>query len=407
MSGAGGARLALAGSMLAIAAALAWLCLRTVISGAYAETDPARALRWDPANPQALTALAVATANAGDSDAAFDRAARLARRALTLAPLDSSALRVLALDAERHGQEARAAALMGEVSRRTRRDSLAQAWMMNRAFEGRRYAQGFEYAAAIMQRAPEWGETIFPAMTATFGDPASRPALRATLATGPEWRRMFLAELVAEAPDVAALRGFFESFRTAQVPLTDQEAGLLIGRLIAEGRYGAAQEAWRVLSGQAARSDRLVYDGDFRGAPGAPPFNWGLASDASAVAERVQAPDGEPALYVRFPLSEPSPLAEELLVLAPGEYVLSGRVLFGERRAERLNWRIQCADGEAIELPAATETPQGGGWSAFEIPFTVPAQNCPGQWLQLGSQAQDDFGMAEAWFAAIDVRPQG
>lgn len=404
----GGARLALAALLAAAGLALAVLCVQVAAGGVFAQSNPARALRWRPGDAAALSALSVATANAAETDTDFATAARLARQALRLDPLNGSALRILALEAERHGQDARALGMMDQIGRRTRRDTLAQAWLMNREFEQRRYATGFAYADAILQRQPEWGEVIYPVLTRTFADPAARTPLFRTLAQGPEWRRAFLAELVADAEDADALEAFFVAFKTAPAPLEEEETGLVVGRLIDDGRFDEAQTAWRKLLDAPARAGGdLVYDGDFRGAPGGPPFNWGLASDASAVAERVEAPDGAPALYVRFPASEPTPLAEQLLVLAPGDYVLTGRVLYGKRRPERLAWGVQCAGGEAIVLSATQGDEQPGGWRAFEAPFTVPASGCPGQWLQLGSRAEEDFGMVDTWFGDIAVRPRG
>jgi hypothetical protein len=397
--------LAVAGALLLLATGA--LCVRMAASGAYAEDQPARALRWDPRHPGALAALAENVANSAEDDASLERAARLARRALLLNPLEFSALRTLALDAERQGDEAGALRLMTEVSRRTRRDSLAQAWMMDREFKAGRYEAGFAYGDAILRRAPEWSDAVHPMMTATFADPASRPALLELLASGPEWRRAYLAELTADAQDLEGLRAFFVAFRKAKSPLTDQEIGLVLGRLIAEGRFLEARTVWGELSGRPAREAALVYDGDFRGAPGAAPFNWGLASDASAIAERVAAPDGSPALYVRFPASEATPLAEQLLVLEPGDYVLTGRVTYGERPPERLSWRLQCADGPTIPLDVQYEPERAGGWRRLQAAFNVPAQDCPGQWLQLGSQAEEDFGMVEAWYGDIAVTPRG
>lgn len=402
---AGALRVAFAAVLAAASLGVAWACVRVAAGGMYAQSNPAMALRWDPDNAAALSAQSVAIANTANTDAAFKQAAQLARRALRLDPLNGGALRVLALEAERQGQEARAVTMMAEIGRRTRRDTLAQAWLMTREFEHRRYAEGFAFADAILQRAPEWGEVIYPAMAATFVDPAARASMRKALAAGPRWRQPFLNELTAEATDGDALRDFFLSFKSAPSRLTDEETGLVIGRLINDGRYAEAQATWReLLSKPVAAARGVVYDGDFRDAPGSPPFNWGLASDASAVAERVEAPDGSPALYVRFPASEPTPLAEQLLVLPPGRYVLSGRALYSARRPERLAWGLQCADGEPIVLGDLRLTALQAKWEGFEADFTVPAEACRGQWLQLGSRAEDDFGMVDAWFTDLAVR---
>ncbi len=392
---------------LVLATALAWITLRAAAVGYFAETDPARALMWDPNSVAALVRAADAESQTATTDAGLDHAAALARRALEHGPLDATALRILALDAERRGDDATATRIMDVVGRRTHRDTLAQAWMMNRDFDQGRFTSGLAHADSILQRSPEWGATLYPLMVAAFENPQARAALLAFLSKGQEWRRPFLADLASDAMDLEALKTLFLSLNSGPAPLTGEESGLLIARLINDQRYGEAQTIWRrLLPAPAPVGQGLVYDGGFAGAPGDPPFNWGLASDASAIAEIGQAPDGVAALYLRFPAAEPTPLAEQMLVLPPGRYAFSGRALYDEaRRPEKLNWRLQCIDGPVISLATPSPFDDVKGWRAFSVAFEVPAQGCAGQWLQLGSQAEENFGMIEAWFTALAIRP--
>src|SRR5581483_1891723 len=118
-------------------------------------------------------------------------------------------------------------------------------------------------------------------------------------------------------------------------PADDEEAGFLVGRLIGDDDAQRARSVWAaLLPGQAAPQTAGLYDGDFAPRPGAAPFNWRLAAGGEAVAERAQPPrplpsGGAPAaLHVQFTPTTPARLAEQMLLLPPGRYRLTGAVMF-------------------------------------------------------------------------------
>src|SRR5687767_4516278 len=58
-------------------------------------------------------------------------------RTLLESPLETAPLRVLALESARQGQMAEAARLMALVDARTRRDAIAQSWLLDQALAKR------------------------------------------------------------------------------------------------------------------------------------------------------------------------------------------------------------------------------------------------------------------------------
>ena len=78
------------------------------------------------------------------------------------------------------------------------------------------------------------------------------------------------------------------------------------------------------------------------------------------------------------------------LFLAPGDYVLSGRVRPDKLQARRgLQWRVHCSAGPSVVLGQSGEFAGTGDWREFSFPVSVPPE-CNGQVLRLFSVGQRD-----------------
>jgi hypothetical protein len=141
----------------------------------------------------------------------------------------------------------------------------------------------------------------------------------------------------------------------------------------------------------------LLFNGDFERPNRAPPFGWRLFEQESAIAV-IEAEEGGPnhALYAEFPVGRSSPLAEQLLILSPGRYRLSGRAKVDRLPAEALfRWTLSCSTETA---PAAmVEQTTAGGWVKFEMLFEAPP-GCEAQWLRLSGTGGAGYAPASAWF---------
>jgi hypothetical protein len=153
----------------------------------------------------------------------------------------------------------------------------------------------------------------------------------------------------------------------------------LLGAMVARGDVRRAYRLWGVFSGLKANEIRPgVYDGEFRGTAGLPPFNWNFASSEMGAAER----DRSGGLQVEYYGRTAGELATQLVVLPPGRYRISFHAE-GDLSSpqHRLIWRMQCLRSNApvFEFPLANITYAGRNLAGD---FSVPAR-CPAQWLKL------------------------
>src|SRR5690606_21880321 len=185
-------------AILAVAAGAglfaAWRIVGLVrADAALAAGDPQAALRWRPANPDALLALAERQSRQGDLDAA----GATARALLRARPIDGGGYRVLADIAARHGQPERAQALYRIAVKRDPRDARARAWLAERALAAGDHAEALRQVDRVLAFRPAARAGLFPQLARMAADPAFADALATMLATRPPWRAGLLAHLQA------------------------------------------------------------------------------------------------------------------------------------------------------------------------------------------------------------------
>jgi hypothetical protein len=375
-----------------------------------ADHDPEAALSWGLANPDALSAVAEARLGDVRRPGHDAEATRFARQALTAAPLDEKALRVLALETDQAGGHAQARMLMVIADRWSRRDSFVQLWLLQQAvFEGDWPSAGL-HADALLRRRWQLETIVFPALINALSDPQAVAPIVDRLSRNPDWRRSFLRVLAGRSLDLAAAARVFEALAATRAPPTDEESGYLIGRYVAQGNYADARTLWsRLLPRGTAPGRTLVYNGDFRKLPGAPPFNWQLAPSEGEIVEITPAADGAPALHVTAPAPKDVAAAEQLLTLPPGVYRLSGMALVEPGvSGDLFSWRVECVARSAGGGVAEARQASGPiGWRPFAIDIRVAAPGCDAQWLRLVGLAHNGFEPAEAWYRGRRIEPLG
>jgi hypothetical protein len=246
---------------------------------------------------------------------------------------------------------------------------------------------------------------VFPGLVGALRDPAAVMPVAETLQAIPDWRSPFLRFLAWRAADPAVASRLFLALAASPVPPTDEDDANLVGRTISQGDYAGARALWtRLLPRGTARGD-LVYDGDFRPAAGAAPFNWRLIQAEGVTAEAVPAADGAPALHVLTPAARNATAAEQLISLPPGLYRLSGRALIEPgQTGDLFSWRVSCVAQPDTPIAEARQAAGATGWRAFSADFQV-SQGCPAQWLRLEGLAHSGFEPAEAWYRSLAVQP--
>jgi len=383
-----------------VGVALTWTVLVQGVTRETAERDPEAAILINPEDGFALSRAAETQLALAATPGERERAVSLARRSLLREPLEGGPLRILADHAERNGGTTQARRIRILLDQRTRRDAENEAWLFGDALNRGDYSAAFEHADVLMRQDVNAPGRLSPVLVSVLEAQNAADVMARMLATRPSWREAFMRYAVSDAVEPRTAGLLLHAMARTPAPPTDYELRPLIARLVEQGRYRQAYATWRALLPPGA-PEGPIYDPEFAGAPGAPPFNWRLAQGlASSI--MVINHDG-PALRVESRGTGAETLAEQLLVLNPGRYRLSGRMLFsGEGAGEAPLWRLECAGGGAL-LAKAPDVPRQVSWRGFAVEFEVPVGGCEAQWLRLGAALDQGFGVAEAQFARLRI----
>lgn len=376
---------------------LAGLVLRDGIANWAVETRPSFALSLAPYQARVLAAAAddaLANSRTGDD---LQRASDLASRALAADITQVSALRDLGLIAARRGDWAKAARLMSLAGRRSPLDGATHLWLMSHRLTSGDDAGALDDADVLLRHKPELTPALTPVLIA-YADQA-RAALTGRLAANPPWRTGFIIALAAQARDPAVVQTILSDLAETPAKPTPEEWAAYFARRVKDQAYELAYLDWlRTLPPTALAQAKSVYDGDFRGMPGAPPFNWQLGEGPGGAADLQGAE-----LHARYDGYGAPELAQQLLVLAPGSYRFSGQARTDGDAAGALAWTIFCADASGVVL-ARIPAPDGpGAWLAFSAPIRVPETGCTAQWLRLTVSPTDHVRPVEIWYRGLAI----
>jgi hypothetical protein len=398
-----------AAAALAVGGLVAWLgwtFVSTNMADRAAAEDPARALGWRPDHAGALLASAVDHLQAESPDT-LDGAERSARAALRGAPLSTPALSVLGLVAEARGQNARAEALIDLAAKRGPRDRASHVWLFERAVAEGRPDRAWFHADVLLRADEEIYEELLPHLMRLAASEDAAAPLASRLALSPRWRGRFLQDVSEQAEDPLVLRPIFQALQTGPAPPTDDELGRWLRRLVDRERYAEAYAAWRAVSPQA-RSGATPHNGGFEPAPQGSPFTWSLGRGGGG--EAVMAPAGDArrgyALRAAPRREARAPWISQLLVLAPGTYVLSLDSRSEDAGAAPMRWRLRCV-GDNAELGGVGPLPGRTDWGVSSAAFTVPA-GCPAQELALVPApvpVTQPESLAPVWFDDLRISP--
>jgi hypothetical protein len=371
-------------------------------------SDPEGALLIAPWEPVALDELAERqlTNGSGEPSSVED----LARRALLSDPLDSRALSLLGLGAERNGDLARAEASMSLAAARSWRNPAPHVWLFAQAIRRGKFEEALTQADGLLRVYPQYAETIFPVLTVFGTDPGALAALGGALAANPPWRRSFLGAVVG-VNDRLMTQLYQSLIHGRQPPMADEMKPYL-DRLILVGRLEEAYQDWRATSSPAETPVRYPYNGNFKAPLDGLPFNWVFDGVSGAEIQITEAPDRGNSHAMRIQFSGARAKlgrVGQLLMLAPGSYDLELAVKSSSLRTERGPvWQISCAESRVLlaeTKPVTGTTP----WTDLKIRFSVPSSGCNAQWLQLiipARTASESEIEGEVWFQSFRITPE-
>jgi hypothetical protein len=333
----------------------------------------------------------------------------MARRAIAIAPLEGRAIRVIGAVADLAGRNAEAVELMRVAAKLSPRDASTQFWLVLQAIKER----DLESALALMDRLlrfqPETQKQMMPLLLTIASNPASAGALARVLATSPPWRWEFFGQLASASPTTTHLAMFINALRRAGTELTDTERGLWIQRLTSEQDWRRLRRVLR--ESELADASVLLGNGQFESSREGPFGGWSLGK-SSGIETLIEAKPSTPndrALRVAFfdrrvRLESP----EQWTLLGPGAYRFTGKVHLEKLEAARgLNWLIRCVPSGAEPLAASELFVGSRDWSAFSMDFSVPAEKCGAQSIQLEISARIAAELqvsGVAWFDDLAIQ---
>ncbi|HEV2866166.1 MAG TPA: hypothetical protein VGX37_06590 [Allosphingosinicella sp.] len=312
---------------------------------------------------------------------------RAALEAFRRSPLSEVPILIAARKALARSDEAAAARLIDVARRRNPRSRYAVLLRLDQQARLGDAEGAIETMAILTGALPNAGPMLTAQLAQMAENPRTRDAVQRVIAGNRQLRTDVLEQLARRGADpalVLALAGPLE--RPAPNASAPQWQRQLIEGMVERGQVAAAHEVWARLSGIApAALAGGIYDRDFAGSPGPPPFNWQMETSSEGFAERSNG-----ALEVQYYGRGDARLAGQLLVLRPGRYRISFTAE-GEAQGEnggRLVWTVSCYPGGPVGL----EIPITGVVSnarTFTDEFTVPPRRCPGQWLRLVGTAAE------------------
>jgi hypothetical protein len=396
-----------AGRIAAYAAACAgvllaaWLVVRTSIVDA-AAANPFLAERIAPSNPRPKLAIATALLLLRGGRLPPD-VQREAVEALGKAPLAEEPFLIAGIEALAKGDFRKGEQLLTEVRRRNPRQRLARLLLLDRYLREHRTTEA-TVEITVLARLIGGAQNVLTGQLAQMAsDPATAPQMLPILAAHPDLQGAVLDSFAASGKDPELIMRVAALSPRRYVGRNEPWQRQLVTGLVQRGEIGKALVVWAKLAGLPPPPDgqKGLYDGAFRGAPGAEPFNWSLASEGIGVAERT----GRSSLQVDYYGHDAGPLARQLMVLRPGRYRFQFRVngaASGE--GSRLAWTVTCQPGGAalLRLPL---TGIDSTVKAYKTVFTVPA-GCGSQWLQLDGLPGDVETAQSVTVGALSIGPE-
>ncbi|WP_339084577.1 hypothetical protein [Hyphomicrobium sp. ghe19] len=409
--------------MLSSGMALVWLVASKSFVAYLAITAPDKALRISSSNPTALLNLAdQALAPSGAADAASteqagvldgrskaaagssrpsdQQVAAWVQTALANEPFNARAYRILGEIADRSGDLRSASKLMSAAARHSLHESKAAYWLMLKAYEQRDFRTATYYADVLLRTQEQANDHIVPLLAKIAEDKDGTSEVKALLRTNPPWRRQFFAALLNSVTHARTPLDLLLSLQDSPNPPTTVELRTYLDFLIDHQFYDLAYSAWlQFLSADDLQRVGFLFNGSFESMPSGLPFDWvitpgyGVTVDIAerppltefdTVADRTSEKRNERALFIEFGYGRAEfPPVWQLLMLAPGDYKLSGQYQ-GQLQGRRgLIWRTDCADNGSQLGQSDMLLGVAPGWKNFEFDFNVPKTGCRAQKLQL------------------------
>jgi len=305
---------------------------------------------------------------------------KAATEALGRAPLADEPFFLAGMMALLDGDQARAERLLIEARRRNPRSRYVRLILLDRYLRSGKIVDATTEMNAIASLIPNSNKVLNGELARLAQTPATASALIQALKRTPDPRDPLLEHLAETGADPDLIMRI-----AREVPAKQRSPGSaawqakLVESLVNRGQVDRAYQLWRTFSNPRAPTRKEgLFDPNFQGLPGLPPFNWYYPETSAGAAERSAG-----GLQIDYYGRDDAELAGQLLMLAPGRYRLSF-VAEGTADGEssRLGWKMECLQSKAslgefmlkkVDYSARRRVAE----------FTIPPQGCSAQRLRL------------------------
>jgi hypothetical protein len=384
------------------------LALLSAVNSAAHKTSAVSGPRWTGALTQAPGAplrpvLAAIARNPQRQD--LKRNLDAARASVSIAPLHGPALGVAGLGYDAARRPTQALRAMQQADHLSRREGVAQYWLINHAIRGGDAVAALRHYDALLLTLPTAGQPLLQQMAMVTTVPQGRAAMRPYVRVDNPWFDDFLASALTTLPRAAPLGQLIEqSPRLPDQPALRPYMGELVRRLAAEKDYALLARIYPRLAHTDATALRSVALNSATVDTGYLPVSWDLGSESDFGASLVQAERGGGFAIEAFSLPGVRGItARKLVFLSPGAHQLRWRVSDKEVNRNALaNWRLSCgATNQGVDSSSIL-----AGQGVQTMAFTVGA-NCPAWTLELMVAGGDGVSPSRVIVEDVAITRQG
>ena len=387
-----GAAAILAGTVLAV-----FLFRLTIVR---ADPESHWSQQFAPGDPAVLTATAMrevglaAAARKNPSSGTLEKIGELARKS----PLAVEPFLVEGALADKKAQFAVAAQLYREARRRDPRSVAAHHLLADLDLRTGDTQDGIRELADLARLVPAVTIQLAPAIAKFSHSPGAAGQLRNMFRSNPLLERPVLSVLAQDPFNASLILSVASASPSTAGPPAEWEEKLL-DAMVAQGQYAQAYSVWSKITGQKVEGSG-VFNPAFRRSNEPPPFNWNYPATDAGVAEPENG-----GLRILFYDRENANLAQQIIILPPGRYLLTVPVATNSGNPQTLAWSIQCLPGKSKILNLPLSPTGGSGTVAGE--FEVPAQGCAAQQIELDGNAEDSPTTADVQLGSLTLHRTG
>lgn len=309
------------------------------------------------------------------------------------------------------GEGEAAAALLRASARRSIREPVPQAWLIDDAIEQQDWPTAMRHADILMRMHKRAIPHLVPLLARLAETSETAPLVKAALQHAPPWRGEFMTDVVSAVRDARTPLDLLFALKDTPTPPTLGEIKGYLTFLIQRKYYDLAYYAWlELLPPEQRASVGLLVNGSFERRPSGLPFDWSLPVGGTAsvsIARRPDRPDAR-ALVVNFGQGRVELGATTQLIRLPsGDYQVAGEALGDVVGRRSVRWRIACLEDQSIVGQSDMFVGEMLTWTSFSFSVRVPEKGCTAQRLSLDLDARsptERLVSGTIWFDEMSIR---